>query len=150
MLGLGRTPTFPISRILYESVEPESDDKRNEGFPTRLHRQFIRLPLRVQDEATVQYSEGLIIFLLPTRQGAGKIIVAHSQEPPHHVVAAYYSDVGHSYKPIDLTETAVCHGKFTTLATVYKKAIRSLEMGRPLEAGEGFYRRMGVPIWRSA
>jgi hypothetical protein len=137
MLGLGRTPTFPISRILYDSVEPESDDKRIEEFPTRLHRQFIRLPLRVQDEATVQYNEEFILFLLPAQQGNGNIIVAHSQEPPHPVVAAYYSDNKHSHKPIDLTETAICHGKYTTLATVYKRAVRALKMNCLFEASRG-------------
>jgi hypothetical protein len=125
--GLGRMPIFPISRILCESVESEQDnDKGNRDFPSRLRRQFVRLPLWVQNEATVQYAEGFILFFLPTLQRGGQVIVVHSRVPPHHVLGAYYSVRGNSYKSVDLTEAATYHGEFTQLATVYKKAIRSL------------------------
>lgn len=143
----GGTPSFPIRRILYESVEAESENKKtNRELPSRLHRQFVRLPLWIQNEATIQHGEGFILFFLPTHRGQGKIIVAYSQEHPHRVVAAFYRRSLNSYRSIDLTETALCHGEFTKLSIAYKKSIRSLVMGHPLEVRDGLTNDQ-APMW---
>jgi hypothetical protein len=131
ILARRETLTFPLDRILYESVAHEPcDDKRTGEFPIRLHKQFIRLPLWVQDEATVRFREGMIILSLPTQGGSGQVITAYTKEPPHPVVGAYYSEGSNCDRPMNLSETAVCHGQFTQLSTIYKRAIRALGIGR--------------------
>lgn len=131
------TPSFPIERILYESVDADSHiRKTNPDLPSRLQSQFVRLPLWLRNEATIQYGKEFILFYLPTQQDQGQVIVAYGQEHPHRLAAVFYRQSMKCGKLIDLSGTALCHGEFTKLSIAYKKAILSLGMGHHLNMND--------------
>ncbi len=57
--------------------------------------------------------------------------MAYHDEPPHKVVAVYFSQKQVKERPIDLTSQVLCSGPFTGLARIYEKVTHLAKSDSP-------------------
>ncbi len=128
--------SYPISHIIFDSIKQETRIERSENsFPTRLTKQYLRLPNTVREKIEVVFKEGFITLSLPTPDYEGKLFVAYSTESPHKAAGVYFMRNVELDSLINFTSKALCFGPYTSLQTIFKRATNLIRAMKPNSDG---------------
>jgi hypothetical protein len=134
--------SFPMSRILVDSIELQGETSKQEPeMPAWISQQCLHLPEKVRENARVVCREGLVVFSLSFIKG--KVYVAFNAEPPYKVKCVYCSENGKGPVPIEIGPDALGFDHSMELTRIYDTVIRRVEggglaegPGQPEEKGE--------------
>jgi hypothetical protein len=127
---------FPISRIKFDAIKKETEDeKNNTRFPKRLKKQHLGLPNGAREKLEVVFKEGFIVLSLPISEPKGKLFVAYSAEFPHKATKVYFMRSIKTESLINVTSKALCFGPYTSLQTIFKRAVKVVRAMKPNNNG---------------
>jgi hypothetical protein len=125
---LAQPYSFPMSRILFDSVTLPEPTQHVLELPEWISRQCFELPEDVRKNIGLVIKEGLVIFSLPLPWAERTVFVAFTQKPPHELQGIFLGQTGKEAAPIEISLEALCCGPYTAeLARIYKGIVRLLK-----------------------
>ena len=129
MPEIQRYQSFPISCIKYDDIDFKYPDKKvespadtEEELFKHIYKKIKYLPEKIKKDIHIKQDKEFS-FLYISLPDKFNLVISVKNEPDSKVLAVIMGCVDDRFDPIDISEKVLIYGKYTSISTIYRKAL---------------------------